>query len=328
MKRTLSTLLILALCLCLASAVAAQAPAAGSLRAEKQTIRGNTSFTPASYPEIWLTPFSAQYIVEGRDSERYPANFLRFAPPEGTAPLRIESDSASLIDFNTLFQYSYEAVNRYAFELFLERAEEEHILADGADGVAVYVIPGNRRGRALIDLKEFFGGTSKLWIEIYDHTGDLSGEELGQLIQEEVARVQGGMELVELDRFWSQGVFASVELFSDFDKVTVTVDTSGMTLTRIRDDKLETYDLKDGGAYSTEISIGSLMWEDEVEDRELADGTPYKLRASEYSGHAFFFIQEGRYSDVYLVIRIGVSPEEFAAELERVFPLVTLPEAE
>ncbi|MCL2811990.1 MAG: hypothetical protein FWD25_08910, partial [Clostridia bacterium] len=183
MKKILSCLLIAVLCLSLASIAMAEAPAAGSLKAVQQTIRGNSSWTPESYPEIWITPIFGEYIVEGRDTERYPANFLRFAPPEGTAPLRFEYDYSNLIDFDTLFQYSYQAHDRASYELFLERAEEEeHILADGSDGVAIYVMPSRwGRGRAMIDLKQYFGGTAKLVIEIYDNAGDdLSAEALGE----------------------------------------------------------------------------------------------------------------------------------------------------
>jgi len=330
MKRILSALLILALCLSLASVVTAEAPAAGSLRAVQQTIRGNSSWTPESYPEVWITPIFGEYIVEGRDPERYPANFLRFAPPEGAAPVRFEYDFSSLVDFDTLLQYSYQAHDRASYELFLERAEEEHILADGSGGVAVYVAPDRwGRGRAMIDLKPYFGGTSKLWIEIYDNSGsDLSGEELGKLIQDEVARVQAAMEFVELDRYWSQDVYASADLFDDHNNVTITVDTAAMTITRLQDKRLVSQVLVDGKVRETEIQLSS-PYGDDLEEATLADGTPYLRKTWEYWSEAYFFIQEGRYSgEVHLLIKIGVAPEDFAAELEKVYPLVTLPGVE
>ena len=328
MKRTLCALLILALCL--ASVAMAQAPAAGSLRAEKQTIDGNSSWTPESYPEIWLTPFSAQYIIEGRDSERYPANFVCFAPPEGTAPRHIAHDIVSVLDFDTLFAYTYAAYDRHSYELFLEKAEEEeYILADGSDGVAIYVMPSRwGRGRAMIDLKPYFGGTAKLTIEIYDNAGDdLSVEELGKLIQDEASRVLGAMELVELDRFWSQGVFSSVDLFNR-SGVSITVDTADMTITRLEDNKLKNQVLVDGAVRETEIGLSSPFGE-EVEEHTLADGTPYIRDTWDYWSYAYFFIQEGRSGgEVYLQIKIGVPPEAFAAELEKVYPLIALPGAE
>jgi len=328
MKRTLSSLLILALCLSLASAAVAEAPAAGSLKLEQQTVRGNSSWTPESYPEIWITPVFAEYIIDGRDAERYPANFLRFAPPEGAAPLRIDSDYANLIDFDTLLQYSYQAHDRASFELFLERVEEqEYILADGSDGVAIYVSPDRRgRARAMLSISEHFGGTSKLRIEIYDNAGDnLSAEALGELIQAEVARVQAAMQFVELDRYWAEGVFAAVELFNG--QVTIAIDTADMTLTDIQDRRIRNRVLVDGKVRTTEIEINS-PFQDDLVDAQLADGTEYIYKVSEFWGNAYFYIQEGRTSgQIYLHIRIEgtFTPEEFAAEVEKVYALVTLP---
>ena len=329
MKKILCTLLILALCLGLASAATAQAPAAGSLRAEKQTIRGNSSWTPESYPEIWITPIYAEYIIEG--NERYPAHFLRFAPPEGAAPLRIDYDYANFIDFDTLFQYSYQAMSRASFESFLEGAErqEEHtILLDGSNGVAMYVWPDNRRARAMLSISDHFGGTAMLQIEIYDHTGVLSGDELAKLIQDEAPRVQDAMRFEELDRFWAQGVYASVELFYDFDNVNAVVDTAEMTLVRMQNDRLVSKVMADGEVRETDIQIGATMYGDDHEEATLTDGTPYMYKAGEYSSEAFFFIKEGRYDDVYLQIKIYVGPEDFAAELEKVYPLITLADAQ
>ena len=330
MKRILSCLLIAALFLSAAAVAIAEAPAAGSLKVEKQTIRGNSSWTPESYPEIWITPIFVDFIIEGRDSERYPANFLCFAPPEGTSPLSIEYNSASVVDFDTLFQYSYSARDRYDFESFLEAkdVEAENILADGsADGIAMYVIPDNRRGRALIDLQEYFGGDAKLWIQIYDHTGDLSGDELAGLIRDEAARVRSAMRLAKLDRYWSQGVFAGVALYDDYQKVDVAVDTTGMTVVRLEDRKLEIKELVDGKVCNTVISLGDLMYADQVEDRELADGTPYKRHTMESSSYAFFLLQ-GKNRDVYLSVKIETPAEDFTAKLEKIFPLITLPAAE
>lgn len=328
MKRILSCLLIAAMFLSLAPVAMAEAPAVGSLKAEKQTIRGNSSWTPASYPDVWITPIYAEYIVEGKDSEKYPANFLRFPPPEGTSPVRIQYDYTAVINFDTLLSYEYSAYDRASYELFLEKADEENILADGSDGIAIYVSPDRwGRGRAMIDLKPYFGGTAKLCVEVYDNAGsDLSGEELGKLIQDEVERVKAAMELEKLDRYWSQGVYTSVDLFDDHNNVTISVDTTDMTLTRLQDQRLESQVLVDGEVCSTEISLDS-PYADDLEEATLADGTPYLRKTWDYWSDAYFFIQEGRYSgEVHLLIKIGVPPEDFAAELEKVYPLVTLPE--
>ncbi|MCL2812830.1 MAG: hypothetical protein FWD25_13205, partial [Clostridia bacterium] len=183
------------------------------------------------------------------------------------------------------------------------------------------------RGRAMIDLKQYFGGTAKLVIEIYDNAGDdLSAEALGELIQAEVARVQAGIEFVELDRYWSQGVYSSVELFDNHNGVTITVDTTDMILTRMQDDRLRSQTLVDGKVREIEIGLNS-PFGDEQEEQTLEDGTPYIRSSWDHASFAYFYIQDGRYSgEVYLQIKIGVERDEFAAELEKVFPLVTLPE--
>ena len=330
MKKVLLCLLITTLFLSLAAVAIAEAPEPGSLSLVQQIINRNASWTPESYPEIWITPFYAEYIIEERDAERYPANFLRFAPPEGAASLRIDSDYASFVDFDTYLQYSYQAMDRASYELFLEKAEEENILADGSGGVAMYVSPGHwGRARAMLDLKAYFGGTAKLYIELYDGAGeDLTAEKLSEMIQAEAARVQASLQFEELDRFWSQGVFATVEL-SD-GTVTIAVDTAAMTLTDIQTKKLKSRAVVDSKVRATEIEISS-PYQDDLEEAEFADGTPYLCKVSEYWSDAYFYIQERRAGDpIYLHIKIEgtFSLEAFAAELEKVYALVTLPEAE
>jgi len=310
----------MALSMSLVPVVMAAAPTAGSLKLEQQTIRGNSSWTPESYPEIWITPINAGYIIEEKDSEKYPANFLCFPPPEGTSPLHMEYDYANLVNFDTLLQYAYQIFDRHSYELFLEKAEEENILADGSDGTAAYVIPDNRRGRAMLDMKSYFGGTAKLYIEIYDNTGKLTGEELGKLIQDEASRVKNAIQFMELDHFWAQNVFSSVNLYDHSQNVTITVDTSDMILTRVTGSMLRSQVVADGKLRVTEISLGSLMWEDEVEDKELTGGTPYKVRSTDYTSYAFFRL-EGKSRDVYLTVKMEISPEDFIPELEKVYPL-------
>jgi hypothetical protein len=319
MKKTLACLLASLLALALITPVlAAETPAVGSLKAVKQTIRGNSSWTPDSYPEVWITPVFAEYIIQGK--ETYPADFLRFAPPANGAPVDIRADFVTFIDFDTLLTYSYQAMDRYSFEVFLEKADPANTVSDGSDGVAAYGDADRRRGLALLNLKEQFGGTAKLYIELYDNTGDLSSAELAQQAQAEAERVRAGMALEHLDRFWSQGVFSSVELYDNRDKnLSVIVDTSDWTIVKMNSDTVKQQVVGGLGVIDTSVAIETYV-RDEAVDAQLADGTPYKVYNSEYTGQASFPINEKK----YLQITIGVGPELFPAELGKVYPLVTV----
>lgn len=321
MKRVLCLFIALVLALCAASALAE------GVDAKIQNVRGNASFTAESYPEIWITPVYADYIITGYDAERYPSKFLRFAPPEGATLLEFRYDLSSLIDFDSLLQYTYYAYDRYAFELFLEKAEPDNIVSDGSDGAAIYIRPDNRRGCALIDIKDQFGGTAKLEIEVYDHTGDLKPDELRQLIVDETARVKTAMALEELDGYWSRGGYQSVELYDDHNEAGLSVNVDGMIITRLATDKLVATAPVEGQSSSvsnTEIAIDSYV-RDEATDATLASGTEYRAYTTDYSGYAYFYLKEGKYSgQVYLSIQIDCAPDEFAAKLEEVYGRITL----
>ncbi len=328
MKKIFALLIVAALMLSLMPGAFAEAPVVGSLKAEQQTIRGNSSWTRESYPEIWITPVYSEYIVEGKDAEKYPAKFLRFAPVEGFSPMEFSADYASFINFDTLAQFSYQAMDRASFELFLEKAEKENTLSDGSDGVAIYVIPDGRRGRALIDLKEQFGGTAKLYIEVYDHTGDLTGEQLGESVQAEAQRVMSTMKVEDLNGYWSKGVYSSVTLYDDYAKVSVPVNTTDWTITNASDRSLTALEVVDGEVIDTVVSIDSFYYKDEAKDAKLADGTPYKVHNMEYNSYAFFFLKDGDPDGKCLLIKIETDAASFPEKLEKVYARVTMPKAE
>lgn len=324
MKKAILGLLIALLMVSAGVTAPAEAPAAGSLSVEPLTVRRNTTWTSESYPEIWITPLYANGIIEQRENS--PAAFLRFSPPEGASPYLFGSDEAGFLDHETLVSYSYYAYDRASFELFLEKAEPEHTLADGSDGVAMFIAPDNRRARSMISLADQFGGTSKLEIYIYDHTGDLSAEELAALIADETARVQAGMVLETLEQYWSGGVFSSVVLFDDYNDVSVRVDTSGMTLTSLKDNRLTSLrKAEERGTIDTKIEVGTYV-NDKAVEATLADGTPCLIYTADYTGYAGFTLKDGD-RPIYLYITINLPPEAFLEELERIYPLVTVLES-
>lgn len=329
MKRSLCFLICALLMLALAgSAACAEAPAANSLAARYQSVRGNASFTPESYPEVWITPVYADHIITGIDPEKYPAKFLCFSPPEGSAMFKLSYDQSSFINHDALMATYYFAYDRASFELFLEKADEEYILKDGSDGMAIYIQPDSRRARALIDLKPQFGGTSKLEIVLDDYSRDITEAQLKEQIQAEVERVRAEIKLVELDHYWSEGVFESVELHAGYDPVSVVIDTQGLTVTKLEEAKL-VYGKPDGRSVAnTEIAVDSYSYaqdKEESTDEALKDGTAYRCYNSEYVSYASFtLLEEGKHGPVYLTFRIDCEPEAFTSLLEQAYALVSV----
>lgn len=321
MKRLLSSLLVAILTLALCAPALAAEPEAALFKVEKQTVRGNSAWTPESVPEVWLTPYFDEYIVEGK--ENYPAEFVRFPVAEGSSPYSFRQDSFGAVNFDTLVSYSYQAYDRASYELFLEKAEADNILADGSDGVAMYIAPDNRRGRAMIDVKSMFGGTAKLTIDVYDNTGDLDGEALTKLIQDETKRVQDAMKHEKLEQYWSKGAFSTVILFDDYAKHEVTLDVKDLTIIDLDDDKMIVMEKNSKGKVDkTKYELTDYLYhEEEAKDAALADGTPYKVYNSEYTGYTSFQLAEGE-KPLILSIEITCDQEEFVAKLEQAYARV------
>lgn len=321
MKRLISIILVVMLTFTLCAAALA-APVAGSLTVTRQNVRGNSSWTAESYPEIWITPLFDQYIIAGM--EDYPPHFLRFAPPEGTCGLEFNNDYSAVINHDTLMITSYYCLDRASFELFLEKAEGDMLIADGKDGLAMYVDLERNRAYAMIDLKEQFGGTAKLEIDLYDASRALSKDALTEAIKAEADRVKSAMALEKLDGYWSDDVFASVELYDTYDPVTAVVDTQGLIITKLEDNSV-TWETKtsERDTATTRVSIDTYM-NSEATDATLADGTAYKVFNYDYTGYAFFPVLEGKHGQIYMAIEIETSPEEFPAALEAVYPRVAV----
>lgn len=329
MKRLTACMMALCLLLCAASAFA-QAPAAGSLTATLESVRGNTSFTVESYPEIWITPIYAEYILQGK--EDYPPDFLTFAPPEGAVPMEFSYDEALFINHDTLMLYAYYAYDRASFELFLEKAEPENTLADGSDGVAIFVIPDSRRARALVDISEYFDKTPKLEIILDDYSRDITTDQLTEMIQAEVDRVMSAMTLVTLDGYWSTDAYASVELTADSDPYTATVDATGLTMVKLESKRLEFQAAVEKSVEKTEIALDTYAYvyskEDEMQPLTLSDGSEWVIYNTDYTGYAARIItEEGKHDrTLYLTIKIDCAPEAFPDLLDAMNARITITE--
>lgn len=329
MRKILASLLALMMLTVSAAALAA-APAAGSLSVTYESVRGNASFTVESYPEIWITPIFDQHIIAG--NEKYPPHFLRFPLPEGTAALEFETDSVALIDHENLLVYSYYAYDRASFEVFLEKAEPDYTIADGTDGVAMYIRPDVRRAYGMIDIKPDFGNTSKLQIIIDDFTRDITEDTLRALIEAEAERIQATMQLEKLDAYWSTDVFSTIDLRGE-SELGVTVDASGLAVTKVEENKLVYMKkIDDRNVEKTEIAIDGYSYvdsreESEVATHKMADGTEWRVYTSEVTGYAHLtLLEEGKYGPVYLTVKIDGTPDTFIDKLEAAYGRTTISE--
>ena len=324
---------ILVVALCFALMISAVAVAEGGIDVARQSVRGNASFTPESYQTVWITPVFDDHIITGTDPEKYPAKFLTFPAPDGGAMLEYNYDESDFLNHDTLMAYYYFAYDRASYELFLERAEEEHIMKDGSDGVAMFVEPDARRARAMFDLTPYFGGTSKMEIILSDHSRDITTDQLKTMIEAETDRVMGAIQVEEPGKFWSEGVFNSVEIDGDREKFKAVVDTKGLTVTRIEPKKVVTKVADGRNASETEISIDTYSYAAGHENGKaaaLADGTSFIVYNSDYTGYASFVLtEEGERGDpVYMTIKIDVEPAGFPAALEEAYARVEVSSVE
>lgn len=321
MKKILTLLIVAALAFAAMIPALAQEQASNLLHVEKQTVRGNSAWTPESLPQVYLTPYFDEYIVEGK--EGYPAEFVSFPIPEGSSPYAFRRDVLQTVDFDKLVSYTYQALDRASYEVFLEKAEEDNILSDGSDGLAMYVVPDKRRGCAMIDLKSMFGKTAKLTIEIYDHTGDMDGEALSALIQAETDRVREAMRHEKLDAYWSQGAFSAVTLYDDYAKHELTLDASSLTITTLNDKRMTTLEKNaQGKVEETEYELTDYLYKaEEAREAELSDGTQYQVYNSEYTGYASFRLSDGD-KPLMLSIKITCDPQVFSERLEQAYSRV------
>ena len=323
MKKCVSLCLVL-LMLC-AAAFAESAPVDVKL----QSVRGNASFTRESYDTVWITPIFDEHIVTKTNEEKYPAKFIKFPAPEGYTLTEYSYDESSFINFDILVGLYYYAYDKASFELFLEKAVEEEIIKDGSDGTAIYIEPDARRVRAMVSLKDQFGGTSKLTVILDDYSRDLGTDELLPMMEEELARIAAEMTVEQPGHFWTEGKFNSIEIQDGRNPASAIMDVSGLLVTRFSESKITTLAADGRNANDVQIEMGSYSYahskldegDKDAKQATLENGMAYVCYSTEYSSHAGFliYLDEEEERKVYLTIRIECAPDEFPAALEAIY---------
>lgn len=307
---------------------------AAGIDARLQYVDSLATYTPESYDTVWVTPVYADYIIAGQYPERNPSRFVCFPAPQGATLGEYRYDSSLLIDDEARVSYLYAAYERISYEVFLEKAEEENIIKDGSDGVAIYIKPDDRRGDALINLKPHFEGTPKLLVTVRSYDRNITGEQLKELITAEAERVQAEMSIVDTERFWSAGVYNAIEIMAyRHPEYAATVRVADKAVTSFAPQMVITKETEGNNARATEIKFDSYSQphvkeaegDPEVKDAVMADGTAYKYYQTDYTGYASFtMLENGSYDSIYLTVKIDGSREGFAEALEELYARITL----
>ena len=177
--------------------------------------------TTESYPEVCISPyvFSSAFISQYR--EPY---FIHFPCPPNTFVADFETRTASFLDLENSYQYMYQALESYAYETFLNDCDvDEYILADGSDGLAMYINPDRYRAYALIGVPEI-EKSAKLYISFIGDS--LRGRDeqviidtLTEVITGEVARIRASMTVAPAEAYWSDGRYAGFNMISTSNTV-------------------------------------------------------------------------------------------------------------
>ena len=179
----------------------AEKPAAESLKAEIQSIRGSLSFTVESSPDMWLTPYYVSSMLEG--SENNPPVFVKIPAREGSSVMEFGYEDCYYVDFDTLVGFYYYIEDDYPFETFLKKVEDDsNIIKDGSDGEALYLSPDRNRAYALVTLEgDDLPKHTRLYIQLTDNAREMKAAELQAAMEEEVARVKDTYRAEKLEGY-------------------------------------------------------------------------------------------------------------------------------
>lgn len=339
MKKTVLFFLLCSFLVSLASFSLADpepAPAVGSLTITP--VEGSQSFTVASYPDIYLTPNNTEKIIKG-ESKRDKPVFLHFLPPEGALPTSFGAARASFTNEEEGLSYYYYVKSRARFNSYLNGIKDQFIIADGKDEIAaIYLGNEDHRAYALISLpgKEFTE-LGRIDVALADHTGQRSREELVDLIEDEVSRLLIDMCFVELDRYWSDGAYASVQLRAEEDDVRATVDTADLIVMGMDSPASLRYKARTEDGKLREVNVRlspySYAYVDHGEKRPsseytLADGTQGRVityKGTSYAGFPVLDAASYGGGPLFLTFEMEVSSEaDFPAFLEEAYARLSL----
>lgn len=169
-----------------------------------------TLLTTETYPEVCLSPYYFSSTFVSQYDEPY---FMHFPCPANTFAADVDAYSALFLDLPNLRQYVYVGQDGYSYENFLNKCDvDEYILADGSDGLAIYIAPDRRTAYALIGVPEI-DKAAKLEVRITDDSLRGRGDQevidsISEQIKAEVARIQATMTVELAEKYWSDGKFA------------------------------------------------------------------------------------------------------------------------
>lgn len=228
MKKMIALLLgLMMICSCAAAAVeGGELPA---LETEKMEgyLGGASMLTEASFDKIYITPFGESQLYGKGDKETW---YVAFDAPEGFRCASFSLDDMFFVNLENDRQYEYAVLDRASYENFLlDCKDESYILRDGSDGVAAFINPDGARARVMIGLDDIQKGAKLLiYISSWNEVKKLSDEEkpdlLKQMAQDEIARLQGNIECVKTNKFWTEDKFGSLKLY------TVNADSEYLTV--------------------------------------------------------------------------------------------------
>ena len=338
MKKLTAVLLglIMLCCIALAGAEAAELP---YLETEGQDVYlSDTVLTEASYPQVCISPYSAYDLFTRSKSDPW---YVTFPCPEG---MRCEEFSANeanflLLDANNACEYYYKATDRYSYESFLlDCPDKENILLDGSDKIAAYFIPDKARAEALFGLDEIQEG-AKLYVNIHvQRMSNMEDAEKAEVLKtkitDEIERLKANMSFVKMDKFWTDGAYKGVRLYSksvpgnylivDLPEITFNLTEDGIGgqvfPTNVNGSSFDCYVSKNREkAVTVEFSVDSYSYvyynRDEAEIRKatLSDGNEWGIYVANekdgqpYSVHAARVVNTVDEKPIYLTIEMSAS---------------------
>lgn len=343
MKKLTAMLLGLALLCCAALAGAEGAAELPYLETESQDVYiSDTVLTATSYPQVCISPYMEYDLFARNKVEPW---YVTFPVPEGMSCESFRADEANflLLDANNACEYYYKATDRYSYESFLlDCPDKDNILLDGSDKIAAYFIPDKSRAEALFGLDEIQEG-AKLYVNI--HVQRLNNKEdaekaeiLKTKITDEIERLKANMSFVKLDKFWTDGAYKGVKLYSksvpgnyliaDLPEMTFHLTEDGIGgqvfVTEVNGNSFDCYVCKDREKTVTiefEVDTYSYVYynrdEAEIQKATLSDGNEWGIYVANendgqpYSVHAARVLNtidsNGEEKPVYLTIQISAS---------------------
>lgn len=169
------------------------------------------------FPQICISPYGPSTLFESSRKEPW---FITLPGPEGAVPVNYDADSCFFINPDHDIQYSYQAVDSYAYETFLNKCDDDaNIVYDGEGKQAAYIAPDKTRAYALIGVPEIEKG-AKLYIAVYygglrRASDQEKADTLRRVITEEIDRVKAQMTVSKLDAFWTEGKYRGVRIPAD-----------------------------------------------------------------------------------------------------------------